>query len=115
VLDYARASVHVKTDPVLPEVDEHQSDMRIFRNVTHARHHAIATELRVRDGPFIEYFDKVGVPGPERGVGVAVSIRSSHEHHFSSGYELLHRRVKVVEHTMLIERERLKALTVLAL
>src|SRR5437879_7667582 len=29
MLDYARASVHVKTDPILFEIDEHQSDMRI--------------------------------------------------------------------------------------
>src|ERR1700733_13194456 len=89
--------------------------MRILRDVSHARHHAITTELRIRKRMFIEHFDRVRVPGSERGVRVAVSICGSYEHHFLTRDELPHLGIEVVEHSMLIEGEGLEALAVLFL
>ena len=59
VLD-TRAAIHVKTDPVLREIDEHQADMRVFRNVS--ADITLLPQLRVRDGRPIEDFDSYARP-----------------------------------------------------
>src|SRR5712691_533728 len=90
VLDDAGVSVHMQTDPVAGEIDEHQADMRILRHIAQARHYPVATILGVRDRPLIEHLDEVGGPGAKRGVRVALSVRRADEHHLLTGDERAH-------------------------
>src|SRR5690625_351887 len=65
MLHYMCCTVYMKSDLILCEIDEHEADMRIFKNISHACHHTVSTVFRIDERSVSEDPYETGMPCSE--------------------------------------------------
>ena len=73
VFENLRAAIDVQTD-LIGEIHEQQCHVRILRDISQARHHAITAVLGIHDRPLVEHLDGSRMPGAEALVGLSLRV-----------------------------------------
>ena len=103
VFQDAGASIDMQADLVAREIHEQKPHVWILRDVSQARHHAVASIFGIRKGSLVQNSYKTWQARPESDIRFALSVGCPNKHHFLATDERLHERIQIVENLFAIK------------
>src|SRR4029077_21112734 len=90
-------TIDMQADGISIEVEDQQSDVRIFRNVPQAGKYTVAAVFGVEEMLVPQHMDEAGLAESRAAIAFAVAIGGSDEHELLPGDEILHPRGEKIQ------------------